>query len=560
MKILRTSFPQLIREKIYSGEDVLLPDPTPFQGIRTHQTIQGFDSEDFLAGHLTYRESDTMHSDSDGNTWLTQGPTGYGDVPTGPGTKPYYTTVNNAKRNTTVDMPGVYTGSTPGTGPDVYYAQNIPGPFGYGYTYSVGQLKQTYTPANDPTTSIDVKLPPGRHVLFTLGNSLYGGLRTENQLTSAGIAANNPYDMYSNNDPNNNIDWDQNNCLHFIYEETAEKQFKLYVRRGKSVNNSNQVADIDSYPNVTLPQTDPNVQIHDCYGRFMPVHLIIRPDGTGEFRVDTGKIQFNINQMPGNDGSLFRMVNGTTVHNGGCWLAAFGLQTRHYTAAPQQGMERPIVVMANLAINNSDDSDNLGDTGIPPFIAGVPMTPIRRQIIHDHTDNERPKDVVDQHKQSTGDDAWIAYRISGTAVDYNNALESVVDGQKYDIHGVAAQELSGSLDVVMDYDRVKSRWQATNNAIAATGIEAINVAVNNAHVFNTIPDEMCLGLAVEGDDRGQEYRAGWNKVGTAENIPYSHTMFLNKYHTGAQQLTGWSLDDFENDIVLRAQAMETAHL
>ena len=61
-------------------------------------------------------------------------------------------------------------------------------------------------------------------------------------------------------------------------------------------------------------------------------------------------------------------------------------------------------------------------------------------------------------------------------------------------------------------------------------------------------------------DRGQEYRAGWNKVGTAENIPYSHTMFLNKYHTGAQQLTSWSLDDFENDIVLRAQAMETAHL
>ena len=559
MKILRTSFPQLIREKIYSGEDVLLPDPTTFQGIRIHPTIPGFDSLEFLNGKLSYRESDTMHSDGNGNTWLTQGPTGYGDVPTGPGTKPYYTTVNNAKRNTTVDMPGVYTGSSPGTRADVCYSQNIPGPFGYGYTYSVGQLKQTYTPADDPTAAIDVKIPPGKHVLFSIGNSQHGGLRTETQLTGAGIGANQPYDMRSTTDPDNNIDWDQNNCLHFIYEQTAEKQFKLYIRRGKSVT-TGDVSSIDSYPNVTLPASDPSIQIHDCYGRFMPVHLIIRPNGTGEFRVDTGKIQFNINQIPGEDGSLFRMVTGTTVHDAGCWLTAFSLQTRHYTAAPQQGMEKPIVVMANLAINNSDDSDGLGDDGIPPFIAGIPMTPIRRHIEHDNADNERPKNVIDRHREDTGDDAWIAYRISGSSVGYLNPLESVVDGQQYDIHGVAAQELSGSLDVIIDYSRVKSRWQTTNNAIAATGIEAINVAVNNAHVFNTIPDELCLGLALEGDDRGQEYSTGWNKVGTAESIPYSHVMFLNKYDTFTQQLTSWNLDDFQNDIVLRAQAMETTHL
>ena len=568
MKILRTSFPQLIREKILKGENEPLPDPTNFTGLGYHPNIDNFDSIDFSKGQLVYREEDVIHTDASDNVWYTQGPIGFGDVPTGPGTKPYYTLLTNAKRNAAVDTPGIYTGIDPQTDLDVAYLQNVPGPFGYGYTYSVGQLEQKYTPAGgNPNTAVDVKLPPGRHVLFTIGSSLYGGLRSENQLQAFGIGANQPYVMHAGNSTEPKPAWDQNNCLHFIYEETGDKQFKLYVVRGKGVFRdgfNSDPANIDGYSNVTLPPADPTVQIHSSYGRFLPVHLIVRPDGTGEFRVDTGKLMFNINNMPAADGSNFRMVAGTTVTDWGCPLIIYGLQTRHYTDSVQHGMERPLVFLANVAINNSDNSDGLGDNHIPPFIAGIPMTPIRRHSEHDHADNERPLRVDDQHEKKTGDAAWIPYNIFGQQVSYNEPLESAVDGQMYSLNGVASQELSGSLDIVMSYDRIKSRWQEQGNAIAATGIEAINVTVNNAAVFNTTPNEYSLGLAIDGDGQNGDWIAGWQRVDAGNynerQIDYSHNMFLNKYHIDAAALTGWGLDDFNQEVVLKAMAMETIHI
>lgn len=562
MKILRTSFSQLIREKIIKGQSELLPDPVIFNGIGTHPDIDiGFDGGDFIWGNLVYREEDVIYTDASDNTWLTQGPTGYGPVPTGPGTKPYYTVVTNAKRNETVNQPGIYTGREVTRGVDVMYSQNIPGEFGYGYTYSVGQLEQSYTPSSDPTAKVDMKLnQPHRHVLFTIGDRLYGGLRSTAQIQAAGGNPNDPYDIKMPSDNTNTIAWDADNCLHLCYEDLGNNTCRLMVVRGTSIYDNLNYANLENMPFAVAPMDPVAIPPHDSYGRFMPVHVFMRPDGYVEFRVDTAKFTFNINDCVAKDNSKFVMQPGTTVHGGGCKLFQYGLQTAAYDGGTQHGMERPLVVLANMAINNSDNSNNLGNTGIPPFIAGIPMTPIRRSPGHMDNDNERPKDVIDNYKNANGEDAWIAYTLNGEQVGYTKPLESIVDGQQYNIHGVAAQELSGSLDVVMDYDRIKDRWQKPNNAINATGIEGINVAVNNASIYSPTADEYTLAIKILSDDKGQFLDTDWQPVGTTDNVPYTHTMFLNRYRdqqNNPKALSGWSLQDFEDEVLIRAMTMET---
>jgi len=114
MKIIRTSFNQLLRNKMISAESEFEPDPVPVSTqsnscFSHHPNITGkFTGGDDFVGNLSYKTQDGLHVAADGDTWITQGPIGFGNIPTGPGTKPYYTYLSNAVRNTVVDQPGIH--------------------------------------------------------------------------------------------------------------------------------------------------------------------------------------------------------------------------------------------------------------------------------------------------------------------------------------------------------------------------------------------------------------------------------------------------------------------
>ena len=422
---------------------------------------------------------------------------------------------------------------------------------GIAMTFSVGQLIQNHTDSAGVET--DVSISTGRHALITIGDSVSsrGGIRTKDQLVSRGKSETDGYTIQKE-DPDN-IPFDVNNCINFVYEMTSTKQFKLYAVRGSS-----DLTDIDNFPFITIPSTDPWVQTHDSYGRMMPVHFILRANGSGEFRVDTGKIQFNINSMPGVDASEFRFNTGCKFDPDACPVTIRGLSSSKHTTPAQFGMVKPLTMLANLAVNSVDNSDNLDDIGVPPFIAGIPLTPIRRDTQHQSTDNERPKEVIDQHKQSTGTDAWLAYSYSGDLIDYINPLESIVDGQDYDIRGVASTELSASLDVVLDYEHVKTRFTQPGNSINAVSIEGINISVENAAVFGSTPDENSLVVSLDTDNN-TNWTTKWTKVNnlSTDSDLDSHVMFLNKTDTFTSSLTGWELNDFNSEVILKAMAVET---
>ena len=401
-----------------------------------------------------------------------------------------------------------------------------------------------------------------KNIIFTSSIAVYGpGEHEKNESTEAKPST--PYGksklesekvhlIWQKEDPDN-IPFDVNNCIHFVYEMTSTKQFKLYAVRGSS-----DLTDIDNFPFITIPSTDPWVQTHDSYGRMMPVHFILRANGSGEFRVDTGKIQFNINSMPGVDASEFRFNTGCKFDPDACPVTIRGLSSSKHTTPAQFGMVKPLTMLANLAVNSVDNSDNLDDIGVPPFIAGIPLTPIRRDTQHQSTDNERPKEVIDQHKQSTGTDAWLAYSYSGDLIDYINPLESIVDGQDYDIRGVASTELSASLDVVLDYEHVKTRFTQPGNSINAVSIEGINISVENAAVFGSTPDENSLVVSLDTDNN-TNWTTKWTKVNnlSTDSDLDSHVMFLNKTDTFTSSLTGWELNDFNSEVILKAMAVET---
>lgn len=546
-KIIRTSFAHMVREKIIQSEDELLPDPILAKDIvpvRMNNSANGekiFDSDKF-GGSLLYREADVIHTDGD-DTWKIQGPVGYGSPPVGPGTKPYYTMLTNAVNNTDQNTRGVYTGSV--LSPhipefNIFLKGNIP----FGATWSIGQLEQSYT--NAAGTVTDVQCGAGRHVLMSLDSRL----RTISQLTGAGK---NTADAYSLDDTG--IPHHVDNAIHFIYESTGVNTYEMYAVRGDITGyNSTTTGVIDSLPKCT--GTIQATHLINSYKRLLPVHFKLNPDGSGEFRVETTTMQFSVTSMPGKDGSNFAFPTGINSGDSHASHRIAGMDPRRYTAAPVRGMTNPLVVLGNLAVNDTDNTDALGDTGLPPFIAGIPMTPIRRNKDHDDASNERPVSVVDKQKQAGGDDAWVPYSYSGAQVNYVEPLEAVVDGQAFDIYGVATNALSADLDITLDYNRIENRHDDIN----AVNIEAINISVENAAVFGPAPDTHSLVMSVAGDTGGwtTDFKKA-NKLTTDSELD-SHVTFFSKTDTMSNSLTGFRLDDFNDQLIVKIRAMLTSDL
>lgn len=553
MKLLRTSFAHLVREKIIQGESELLPDPllakdiVPVRMNTNAKEGKVFDTDHF-GGSLLYRESDTLYTDNTSDiTYLTQGPIGYGAPPVGPGTKPYYTMLSNSTANTTANQRGIYTGKT--TSPHIpEFRVYVKGDVAAGMTWSVGQAEQKTIDGNGTETHI--QCGPGKHVLMSLDPRL----RTNQQVNNSNAA-------YTLDD--NNIPQDNKNALHFIYEidPVNELKYKLYVARGEwdGYNSSDVPA---GFMNVTAPQDF--VHLQNSYKRLLPVHFKLNKDGTGEFRVETSTIQFDLTAMPGEDGTNFAIPAGLNSGDDHAMYRVGGLNPRTYTGGEVNGMSAPVVVLGNIAVNDADNSDGLGDDGLPPFIAGIPMTPIRRTESHDDPNNEDEYDVIDIQKNAGGDDAWIPYSYSGNAIPYNNPLEAVVDGQMYDTRGLAVNALSADLDVQLDYVTIKNRWSDPNDpngTINAVNIEAINIAVENASVFGAAPGELSLAVKIASEDP-TSWTTTYKKadaLSTNSELD-SHVTFFNKTDTFTSSLTGFDLDDFNSKVTIRSRAMETVHI
>ena len=547
MKILRTSFAQFVREKILAGENETLPDPVlgkdeiPRRLNCNARDGKILDSSKF-GGSVTYREADTLHTDTGGNVWKVQGPVGFGDPPVGPGTKPYYTFLSNATPNLVANQKGIYTGKNSEAPYIPEFTSYIKGNIGIGATWSVGQLEQSYT--DDATgNTTDIQCGVGKHVLLSIDSRI----RSTKQLTDASKNISDPYALDDNTIPTTTA-----NAIHFIYEVTGDKTYKLYAVRGKW-DGYNSTDNIDTLDKVSVAQDF--VHFSNSYKRLLPVHFKLTATGQIEFRVETSTVQLNITAMPSADGTNFAFPGGINSGNDFMTYRFGGLDPSTYTGPVVQGMTSPLVVLGNIAINDTVD-DGLGNDGLPPFIAGIPLTPIRRFERHEELGNERPVSVIDRWKVDNGTDAWLPYSYSGDPITYSNPLESVVDGQTYDIRGTATKELSANLEINLSYDRIKARYANIN----AINIEAINLAVENAAVFGANPGELSLAMKITGDIGSwtTDYKRANQLTQDAELD--SHVTFYEKTDTNSQSLTGFQLTDFNQLVTVEARAMHTADL
>lgn len=559
MKVVRTSFSQFVRNKILQSEDVTHPDPvwlstapTGIDGESLGLPVRWTQSDGSVlwvnpSGGILYREQQSTHSGQNtagiDMTWTCQGNIGFGNQPVGPGTSPFTTTITNAKLNSVAQSRGIITGIT--VEPELSIPKltfNMPSTNspGFGCTFATGQLEQKTVDMDG--TQIDMKCSPGKHVLITLDSKF----RTAGQVGSG--------NSYSCTTPESTVPYDKNNKIHFIYEAIDDSNFKLYPVRG----DWSGYQDVNNIPANTLTTPEEFQHFNDfgnvvqnTYGRLVPVSFLLKPDGSGEFRVDNAKIVFNITGMTGVDGTPFMMPSDGS----GEQYTVRGLYPYNNNPAVN-GMENPIVVLANLAINDSDNTDGLNNHELPPFIAGVPMTPIRRTQDHDEQANERAVSTVDTLKSTTGIDNWVSYAYSGEDIIYANKLEAVMDGQNYDIRGVASTSLSAPLTITIDDAQITPRYAD----IAAVTVDAINVSVDNAAVYGSTPDELSIAVLLSGT--GLDWTTGWKRASGLDKNPEndSHVTIFQKYDLINNKIDDFSLTDFQQDFVISTQVMHTSGL
>jgi hypothetical protein len=183
----------------------------------------------------------------------------------------------------------------------------------------------------------------------------------------------------------------------------------------------------------------------------------------------------------------------------------------------------------------------MGDTGLPPFITGVSVSPIRRHETHTEPEWEFPKLVFDQ------DEKWTSFSENNPTVPYG--LNAVMDSQTFDTRGVATSALSADLEIYIEQSAVLDRLAS---AIASSDIEAINIKANNAAVFNN--SELAVQLT---DPLGVDWETCWTPFPGLDDDPEkdSHvTFFYRPSGTCDQPLTGMDVSDFAADFLIKLRA------
>ena len=418
MKLLRTSFSHLIREKIIQGQSKLWPEPVniPIEALMAN--VSGH------TGTFEYQADNHTETNLPTGSYYNQGAMGYGEPPVGPGTKPYHSFISNKTINLNAIDASIYTGN-PSVTPSISI-ENVSFK-GFGVTYAIGQARQYRF--LDLDSQLECKAGNGKHIIFSI-SGLKGSV---SDYEAAGWSS------------------DVDNMLNFVYTTTGDKSYTIHIERGDGTL-------------VSTPQSYSHFV--DSYTRMMPMSVVLNEDGTGTIRVDNSTTTFSINTMTDKDALNYSMPVGGTLG-----LKISGL-TPHVDVSGF-GMQAPICRLTNIAVNDNDDSDGCGNIGLPPFIHGVTCSPIRAGETPESAEWEFPNLV----HSPTGE--WTAFSENNPTVTYG--LSAVMDNQTFDTRGVATGALSADLEIYLTRDSIVNKISGANvtNTIEAINIKAYNAATFN---------------------------------------------------------------------------------
>lgn len=403
MKKFRSSFNHLVREKLIAGVN----DTTPTPETRNLASLY----PDLIADHsgtFEYQIYDRTVQYA-GNTWVTQGSMGYGMPPIGDGTSPYRCYMSNKQDNNMV--PGSYTGTN--EQPTITFKNLHHSGAGVTFATGVGTQHVILTTGNRHAYP-----PGGTHKLVTVYGIRSGGASYEAD----------------------NSTTDNNGRLEFCYVNQPDngKSFEIFV----------SVVDGDGTKSGQLKAT--GTHFYTSYGRLLPVSMVIESDGSFEFRVDSKTITGIVGDLTNSQD-----VAVTMPTSGQLQMKISGLLTAPFTS-PYSGMGYPISRITNVAVNDNDDSDGKGDVGLPPFVTGVPCTPVRDTV----DDWELPLQVVDPGG------GWIPFSESSPTVEYG--LSAVADSQLFDTRGVAASGYDKPLHVYT------ANTTTLNTDLSALGLDGLS--------------------------------------------------------------------------------------
>lgn len=478
MKKFRSSFNHLVREKLIAGQSDTTPSPETRDLTRLYSDV----IVDH-AGTFEYKNQD-ITINTGGKQWSLQGAMGYGNSPVGNGTKPYRSFMSNLIDNLSVT--DAYTGST--TQSHITF-----GPLhhtGAGVTCSVGVAEQ-YVSAN-----------PARH-----GHAA----GTDHRLiTVYGVKTSGSHVA---GDTGNYTD-QQNGIMHLCYRNAADngKGYSIYVEtQDENGTNSEQLL-------------TPNVHFSTPYGRLMPVSFNLEPNGDFKFRVDGVAIESNLDQL---NNAASSPASLAMPASGSLHMTVRSMSPTPFTS-PWPGLDAPVCRITNVAVNDNDNSDGLDDVGLPPFIVGIPCTPVRDSI----DDWELPMSVLDPSN------SWIPYAESSPTVEYG--LSAVADSQLFETRGVAASGTNNPL-YVMTADKSTLEADLTElGLIGLSGVEAVNATVFESAVLG--PYNITLQLKQAGT---------YTDITSSNTIEGVGTDFVTSTTTFFQDVSDqdMSLDSFASGMV-----------
>ena len=433
MKKFRTSFSHLVREKLISGQDDSTPTPETRDLVNLYPGVVHSST-----GNIEFVKDTEYITTTSSGGWTSQGSMGYGDPPIGTGTTPYRSFLSNKVDSTyTVNA---YDGS-PGDRAEITF-----GPLhhsGCGATFAVGNATHYTTHSGSNHHAYPQQ---GVHKLI----SVYGVTSSASHV--AGLAS-------------TDVDGESNGSLHFCYENTTtpgestnsvaenNKSYRLFVEHQDTTGTKSRQLLIS------------NVHFITSYGRLLPVAFELLPSGDFLFSVDNTELTGNLNDITNKSDSPLQMPA-----SGELYMAVRSMNVSPYVS-PYSGVYYPVSRVTNIAINDNDDSDGRGDVGRPPYITGVPCTPVRATT----TDWDLPLQVNDP------DSGWLPYSESSPTVEYG--LSAVADNQMFETRGVAASGTDKPLHIYTANKSTLSDLLNTRSLGSLNDVEAINTILYDSAVF-----------------------------------------------------------------------------
>jgi len=422
----------LIREKLIAGQADTSPPPETRDLSRLHPEVVNH------TGVFEYTTDQSYTTTYLTKTWESQGSMGYGSVPVGDGSTPYRSFMSNKEMSTMA--PDTYVGATDNHPTLTFGPLNHTG---CGTTFAVGNAEHTIV-----VDSAVYHAYPAEtfHGLITIH-----GLRADTDY----VATAGDYD-----------DASTNGSVTFYYDNRVSAEAPLAPPTG---NKTHQLyVSVQDSSGVNFNQLSfSGVHFYAPYGRLMPVEFEILPDGTFLFRVDNTRIEGNISQLTNKAGNALQMPT-----SGDLYMTIRAMDTQPYITT-QSGLIRPISRLTNVAVNDNDNSDNKNHVGKPPFVTGIPCTPVRST----ETDWDLPLQVVAPQR------GWIPYSESSPTVEYG--LSAVADNQLFETRGVAASGTNKPLHVYTANKFTLTQLLTGRGLTNVDQIESINTMLFDSAVFGS---------------------------------------------------------------------------